>query len=208
MIKVILADDHKIMLEGMLSLLEKSPEINVIGLASDGEQVLALLENHSVDVVILDIEMPKMDGIKTSEEIRKIYPHIKILILSMYNEIGLIRKVMKAGVDGYILKNMGSDELLSAIEIVNEGGEYFGKDIDKTLRKSLRSDNIEGEVKLTKREKDVLKLISEGLTTKKISVSLNIADSTVETHRRNLIEKTGVANSKGLVKFAIEHGYS
>ncbi|WP_027879253.1 response regulator transcription factor [Mesoflavibacter zeaxanthinifaciens] len=207
MINIVIADDHEIVVEGLRSLLENEEEIVIVGEAYDGEEVIPLLASNNVDVAVLDISMPKMDGVDLTKFIKTNYPHVKILILTMHNEIGFIRRIIEAGAHGYILKNKGKEELVRAIQALHSGNEYLGEEVTKTLFSSIRNANVYGEIQLTKREKEVLKLIASSYTTPKISERLNIAPSTVETHRRNLIEKTGVKNSKGLVKFAIENGY-
>ena len=208
MIKTVLADDHKIVLEGLAFMIENQNNIEVVGKALNGKEVLDVLSKNVVDVVVLDIEMPEMDGVETTRFIRQQYPDVKIVILTMYNTIGFIRKIAEAGAHGYILKNKGGEELVSAILAVYHGEEYFGEEVSKTLFSSMKQKNMAGEVRLTRREKDVLKLIADGLTSAQISEELSIAKTTVETHRRNLIDKTGVPNTKGLVRFAIEQGYS
>ncbi|WP_338359807.1 response regulator transcription factor [Yeosuana marina] len=207
MINIVIADDHEIVVEGLRSLLENEEEIVIVGEAYHGEEVIPLLASNNVDVAVLDISMPKMDGVDLTKFIKTNYPHVKILILTMHNEIGFIRRIIEAGAHGYILKNKGKEELVRAIQALHSGNEYLGEEVTKTLFSSIRNANVYGEIQLTKREKEVLKLIASSYTTPKISERLNIAPSTVETHRRNLIEKTGVKNSKGLVKFAIENGY-
>jgi DNA-binding NarL/FixJ family response regulator len=207
MIRILIADDHEIVVEGLQSLLAEEKDIEIIGEAKNGEEVLPLLETGNVDIAVLDISMPKIDGIELTKIIRKEFPQIKILILTMHNEIGFVRRVIEAGAHGYILKNKGKEELVRAIHALNNGNEYLGEEVTKTLFISMRTKDVFGEIKLTRREKEVLRLIANGDTTKTMSEELNIAPSTIETHRRNLIEKTGVKNSKGLVKFAIENGY-
>ncbi|QTE23287.1 response regulator transcription factor [Polaribacter cellanae] len=207
MINIIIADDHEIVVEGLHSLLENEEGIAIVGEAYNGEEVIPLLESNAVDVAVLDISMPKMDGIDLTKFIKSNYPKVKILILTMHNEIGFIRRIIEAGAHGYILKNKGKEELVRATQALYNGNEYLGEEVTKTLFSSIRNTTVYGEIQLTKREKEVLKLIANSYTTPKISDELNIAPSTVETHRRNLIEKTGVKNSKGLVKFAIENGY-
>lgn len=187
--------------------MKEEKGFSIVGEASNGEEVIPLLEKNKVDVAVLDVTMPKMDGIELTKFIRGNYPDTKVLILTMHNEISYIRRIIEAGAHGYILKNKGKEELVRAIRSLNDGQEYLGKEVTRTLFSSIRNSNVHGEITLTRRERDVLKLIADGRTTPMISDELNIAPSTVETHRRNLIEKTGVKNSKGLVKFAIENGY-
>ena len=207
MINILIADDHEIVVEGLRSLLENEKEINIIGEASNGEEVLPILQNNSINVAVLDINMPKMDGIDLTKFIKSNHLDVKILILTMHNEIGFIRRIIEAGAHGYILKNKGKEELVKAIHALHNGNEYLGEEVTKTLFSSIRNSNVYGEIKFTKREKEVLKLIADGNTTKDITKILPIAATTIETYRRNLIEKTGVKNSKGLVKFAVENGY-
>ncbi len=207
MIRILIADDHEIVVEGLRSLLNEEKDIQIVGEASNGEEVLPILETGNINVAVLDISMPKMDGIELTKYIKRKYSNVKILILTMHNEIGFVRRIIEAGAHGYILKNKGKEELVKAIHALNNGNEYLGEEVTKTLFSSMRNEDVFGVIKLTKREKEVLSLIANSYTTKKISEELNIAPSTIETHRRNLIEKTGVKNSKGLVKFAIENGY-
>lgn len=209
-IKVIIADDHEIVIDGLRSLLLQEENIEVVGVATNGEEVLTLLENNDIDIAILDIEMPKLTGIEVTKIIKEKYKKTKVLMLSMYNTEKFVHNVIEIGADGYILKNRGKEELVLAIKYITEGEEYFGREVEKTFRKSQRRRNEDlKNIKLTKREIEVLKLIAAGKTTPKISKELFIAHSTVETHRRNLIEKTGVeGGSKGLVKYAIKNGYA
>jgi len=207
MINILIADDHKIIVEGLRSLLINETNIKIVGESYNGKDVIPILEKQDIDVAILDINMPKMDGIELTIYIRKNHPNVKILILTMHNEIGFIRRIIEAGAHGYILKNKGKEELVRAINTLHNGSDYLGEEVTKTLFSSIRNSNVYGEIKLTKREKEVLKLIANSYTTPKISAKLFIAASTVETHRRNLIEKTGMKNSKGLVKFAVKNGY-
>lgn len=207
MINILLADDHYIVVEGLRSLLESETEINIVGEAKNGKEVIPILEKNKINVAVIDINMPLMNGVELTKYIQKQFPDVKILVLTMHNEIGFIRRIIEAGAHGYILKNKGKEELVKAIKSLNNGNDYLGDEVTKTLFSSIRNNDIYGEIKLTKREKEVLQLIANSFTTPKISEKLCIAACTVETHRRNLIEKTGVKNSKGLVKFAVENGF-
>ncbi|WP_075343140.1 response regulator transcription factor [Tenacibaculum agarivorans] len=207
-INILIADDHQIVIDGLSSLIKNEKHINVVAEAKDGKQVLDILEKVTIDIAILDIEMPKLDGVQTTLKIKELYPDIKIIILTMYNKAELIKNIISAGADGYILKNKGKEELVKAINIINDGEEYFGDEVTKTLITDLKQkEKQEQLIRLTRREKEVLKLIADGKTTPQISKILFIAPPTVETHRRNLIDKTGVPNSKGLVKFALLNNY-
>ena len=209
MINVLLADDHQIVLDGLSSLLDGEIDIHKVDEVTDGELVLKVLKVKPVDVVVLDIEMPNLDGLETTKVIKSKYPKIKILILTMYNEEGFIKQLVQANVDGYVLKERGKEELVQAIKQVANGKQYFGEAVTKTLLegiKKLKTGEPE-EVRLTRREKEVLQLIAEGLSTPQIAERLIIAHSTVETHRRNLIDKAGVPNSKALIRFAHKKGF-
>lgn len=207
-IKVLIADDHQMVIDGLMSLLECESHIEVVGQALNGKAVLEILEKQEVDIAILDIEMPELTGVEATKIIKEKYPNVKVLILSMYNTEKFVQNLIEIGADGYILKNKGKEELVKALHYIMEGDEYFGREVEKTYRKAKKKKSVENEhVRLTKREKEVLKLIAIGDTTPIISNKLFIAASTVETHRRNLIEKTGVRNSKGLVKYAIDNNY-
>lgn len=208
-IKIIIADDHQIIIDGLRSLLIKEKDIEIVGEASNGKEVIDMIQKINVDLVVLDIDMPILSGVETTKIIKQKYPNIKVLILSMYNTERFIHNIIETGADGYILKNKGKEELTLAIKYILDGDEYFGREVEKTFRLSQRRKNNETDkVKLTKRETEVLKLIANGNTTPMISEKLLISHSTVETHRRNLIEKTGVeGGSKGLVRYAFQKLY-
>ena len=185
--------------------------MEVVADALDGQAALEVLSICTVDIAILDIDMPKMDGLKLTQIIREKYPHIKILILTMYNDEEFITNLIQAGTSGYVLKNRGKEELVEAIRKIDGGDTYFGQAVTNTLISAIKSPKkklSESNIPLTRREVEVLNLIILGKTTPQISDDLFIAHSTVETHRRNLIDKTGVANSKALITWGIKNGYS
>ena len=211
-IKVILADDHQIVLDGLKLLLKEHPEIEVVGVASNGKEAIDLLQQTSADILVSDVEMPVMDGIESAAQVLQRFPETKVLMLTMYNDQAFIRRLIETGVNGYILKNKGKEELAEAIKDISEGKNYFGRDVTDVLISSIRNKEDKKKpqsgVPLTKREVEVLRLIADSKSTPQIAKMLFIAHSTVETHRRNLIDKTGVANSKTLIKWAIQNGYS
>jgi two-component system nitrate/nitrite response regulator NarL len=204
-LKILIADDHQIVIEGLKSLLIDQKHIQIMGEASNGKEAIEVLEKHEVDIAVLDISMPEMDGIEATKIIKKEYPEVKILILTMHDGSEFIRELIEIGANGYILKNRGKEEFVEALETIANGGEYLKGSVLKTLVEAVRKPKPKA-VQFTKREKDVLRLIADEHTTSEISAKLNIANSTVETHRRNLIEKTGVKSSLGLVRYAIENG--
>ncbi|SEW27542.1 two component transcriptional regulator, LuxR family [Chryseobacterium wanjuense] len=208
MINIVIADDHEMILEGLESVIKNDDNLKIVGRGFNGKEVISLVNTYPVDIVVLDINMPIMDGIETTKLLKERNPNIKVLILTMHDEIAFIRSIIQARANGYILKNKGKEELLIAIYRILDGKDYFSDEVTQSIIANLRSDHVVGDIRLTNREKDVLYLIAEGLTTLEISEKLNIASTTVETHRRNLLEKTGVKNSKALIKFAIQNGYS
>jgi DNA-binding NarL/FixJ family response regulator len=209
MIKVIIADDHQMFIEGIKSLLGSERDIKVVGEALNGKAVLAELGRNKVDIVLLDINMPEMDGIETTKQIRQSYPDVKILMLTMYNNQEFIFGLMNAGASGYILKNTGKTELVEAIMAVQAGKTYYSKDVTETILANFTKKPAEQKMdlaQLTEREKDVLKLIAQEYNTGEIAEKLFISTNTVETHRKNLLSKLHAKNIAGLVKFAVQTG--
>jgi DNA-binding NarL/FixJ family response regulator len=204
MIKVLIADDHQMFVDGLKSLLEESTEINVVAEAKNGLEVLDICNVKEVDIVIMDINMPLMDGIQTTRELLKRKPSIKILGLSMFNDRDYIADMLKAGALGYILKNTGKENLLNAIRTLQSGVSYLGEDVSKTLLNSFikNANVVQLSEKLSGREKEVLESIATGLTTQEIAEKLFISKNTVETHRKNLLYKLRARNTAELVNNA------
>jgi two-component system, NarL family, nitrate/nitrite response regulator NarL len=208
-IRVVIADDHKMMLDGLRHILSKEKDMVLVGEALNGNEVMSILSHNKVDVIVLDIGMPEMDGYDTVLNVKKRYPDTKLIILSFYKDEKHIGKLLKAGVSGYIIKDRGSEELVKAIRSVIEGKEYFDAEVMQVSLKAFQNKNAGPEkvIKFSPREIDVLNLLAEGLTSKEMGKRLHISESTVETYRKNLLEKLGLANSKLLLKYAIEKGY-
>jgi DNA-binding NarL/FixJ family response regulator len=204
MTKVLIADDHQMFVDGLKSLLEDVDEICVVGEAKNGQEVLALCDHEDVDLVIMDINMPVMDGIQASRELSKKHPLVKILGLSMYNDRDYISDMLKAGALGYILKNTGKEGLLKAITTLQSGSNYLGEEVSKTLLNSfMKNTQMEQLIeKISEREKEVLDCIASGLTTNEIADKLFISKNTVETHRKNLLYKLKARNTAELVNNA------
>lgn len=204
MIRILIADDHQMFIDGLRSLLEGSEDITVVGEASNGQQVVNLCDSQAVDIVIMDINMPEMDGVQATRELSKKHPGIKILGLSMYNDKEYISDILKAGALGYILKNTGKETLINAIQSIHKGGNYLGEEVSKTLLSSFIKKPGAGQVveKLSDREKEVLEYIATGLTTHEIADQLFISKNTVETHRKNLLYKLKARNTAELVNNA------
>ena len=208
MIKVLLADDHRLFTDGLRAILDSNESIEVVNVVYNGKEVLEELDKNSdIDVLVIDIEMPKMNGVETTVALKKDirFKNLKILILSMHNRKDFILKIMEAGANGYLLKEKTKENLVDAIKKVNEGIPYFGLEIlDKVISRESR---LEKDVDLTTREKEVLCLIAEAKTTKEIAVILNISEPTVNTYRRNLLQKLDFPNDKHLVRYAIKKGF-
>ncbi|HEY0745011.1 MAG TPA: response regulator transcription factor [Chryseosolibacter sp.] len=204
MTRVLIADDHQMFVDGLKSLLEDEKELCVVGEARNGLEVLEICEHEEVDIVIMDINMPVMDGIQTSRELSKKHPSIKILGLSMYNDRDYISDILKAGALGYVLKNTGKENLLNAISTLQSGSNYLSEEVSKTLLSSFIKTVPHEQTmeKLSDREKEVLECIASGLTTQEIGEKLFISKNTVETHRKNLLYKLKARNTAELINNA------
>ena len=208
--KIVLADDHKILREGLKSLIEKDSYFRVVGQAKNGEELLSLLKTHRSDLVVLDLSMPQMDGIATLKEIRRAFPKIKILILTMQKDQEHFKYAMASGAAGYILKEDAYDQLMLAIKIVLKGKSFISPTIEHLLVDQYVRSLDEGQESspniLTKRELQILKLVAQGQSNKNIASKLKLSIRTVETHRGNLTNKLGIKNTANLVKYAISKG--
>lgn len=211
-IKTVLVDDHQIVRDGIKSLLLASKNIEVVGEVSNAYELYDLLNNKDVDIILLDINLPKVSGIEVCKTIKKEYSGIKVLMLSMYNNEDFVFNAIRAGANGYLEKNTTKKELQEAINEIYMGGEYFGKTISDVIFKSAVSktkagleDVNEGIDALTQREKEILHLVIEGLSNNEISQKLVISIRTVEKHKTNLMKKLGVSNTVELVKYAIRN---
>ena len=207
MIRVLIVDDHQVVLDGIQSMLDREEGIFVSGKAMSGPDAFEFLKYNPVNVALIDINMPGMDGIELCKAIRKKYPDIKVLALTTFNEVSFITNMMKSGASGYLLKNTTKEELITAIKTIQKGEQFLAREVrEKLISASLGEKGMSYIPKLTRREKEVLKLILEEFTTKEIAEKLFISTATVETHRLHLLNKLGVRNTAGLVKVAIEKG--
>lgn len=203
---VILVDDHKIFRKGLHFLLEDMEGIKVVGEAENGIEFLKLLSVTSADIVLMDINMPEMNGIEATVEALKRFPELKIIVLSMHGEEQYYDKMVEAGVKGFLLKNSDVDELTTAIQNVGSGGSYFSQELlVGILNKRKQQKNQSEVVKLTERELEVLKLICKGYNNNKIADTLFISIRTVERHRANLLSKTDCTNSISMVMYAVKN---
>lgn len=208
-IKVLIVDDHKIIRDGIKSMLQDIPEIHIVGEEENGHAALKTLGIKSVDIVLSDISMSIMNGADLTESIKQHHPKVKVLILSMHEEVQYIKELIEKGASGYILKNTGRDDLITALRTVADGKNYFSNEVYSTLimgKNRAQSKSDENEIQLTKREIEVLKLIAEELKNHEIADTLFVSTRTVDTHRRNLLQKLNVKNTAGLVRYAVKAG--
>jgi DNA-binding NarL/FixJ family response regulator len=207
MIKLILTDDHQVVIDGLKAILLQENDMIVCGEALNGDKLLDLLKACSDEpiVLLLDINMPGIDGIEATKIIRKKHPNVRILILSMYNKPVFIKTLIEAGVSGYVLKNTGREELLKAIRTVADDQEYFGAEVTKAIMSSFKT-GANPTAELTRREMEILALVAKAHTTAEIAEKLFISTYTVDTHRKNLLSKLNLKNTAGLVNYAIQNG--
>ncbi|MEO1654043.1 MAG: response regulator transcription factor [Bacteroidota bacterium] len=208
MIKVILVDDHQLFLQGLQSLLKFVPHINILATARNGHEALVQIEREAPHVLLTDIEMPEMDGIELTTEVKKKYPDIKILALTMYRESGMIQAILRAGADGYILKNANKEEVLKALQVLHEqGNSYYSPELAQNLLHSLANPKSKHSNPLSKREIEILQFIAQELTTAEIAEKIHLSPLTVEKHRKNILLKAGVRNTAGLIRQAMKKGW-
>lgn len=199
---IIIAEDHRLFRSGLKFILEASNQYSVIGEASDGFELLSLLENKKPSLVIMDINMPRMNGIEATKHAMARYPDLKIIVLSMYDDMEYYNTLLDQGIKGFLLKDADNEEFFLALNKVLAGETYFSQEV---LLNIIRKNTNIGSIKLSRREKEILELISQGLSNKEIADKLKISQRTVERHRTHLLEKTGSKNSIRLVIYALKH---
>ena len=211
MIRLLLTDDHTVVTEGIKLLLQDVSDIQCVAEARNGEQALQQLASSPADVALMDIEMPVMDGIKCTELITQQFPNVKVVAISIYADYPHVQSMIKAGAKGYLLKNCGKQELEQCIRKVHAGGTFFSDDLTDTLLAGMQGKLIKKEgtsqfmPTLSRREKEILRLIIDEATTSEIANKHFISSGTVETHRHNMMNKLGVRNTAGLVRVALTH---
>lgn len=205
--KVLIADDHQLFSEGLAALVSQIPGLQISGLASDGQQALDLLTLQPVDLLITDIRMPKLDGIELVKRVKEKLPEIKILVISMHHDASIVEEVFEANAEGYILKDATREEFVKAITRLLDDGTYYSNTVlEEMLRKSLKNQKkTEKTVNLTPREQEILRLIMEEYSSEEIAEKLFISKRTVDTHRKNILQKTHASTLVGLIKYAYEH---
>lgn len=207
-ITLAIVDDHQVVINGLVSMLSSDNSINVVYTTTNGNELLEYLHHQQPEVILLDIQMPAINGIDLCKLVLKSHPHIKVIAFSSFDDTHYIRQVLRSGASGYLLKDADQQTIVNALAAVMRGEQV----IDESVKKLLLQESITGqrrsiyEVPLTKREKEILKLIAEGLSNQQIADQLFISLRTVETHRFNLTQKLEVRNAAGLVKEAIRRG--
>jgi two-component system response regulator NreC len=209
--KVLIADDHALVREGIVAFLKLCDDIEIVAEASDGLEALEKAAKYRPDIVIMDINMPKLGGLETTVEIKKLYPHIKVLVLTQYEDREYISRFLKAGVSGYLLKKAVGSDLITALKTIGRGELYLYSSIASEvvagyLQRDKQSESGIPYDKLSDREKQVLKLVAEGHTHKEVADMLSISAKTVIAHQTNIGEKLDIHTRAGLIKFAIQKG--
>lgn len=211
-IRIVLCDDHQIIREGLRSLLEKQPDMTVVGEALNGLGAIKMVSEKKPDIVILDIAMPEMNGIGAARRIFAEHPKVKILALSMHSDHHFVTEMLEAGASGYMLKDSAFGELTTAIRTIISGGLFISPHIAGNVLEEFARRANPGNVtkrhnaQLSQREKEILQLISEGHSTKEIATKINVSVKTVETHRQHVMQKVGAHNVAALTKYAVREG--
>lgn len=202
-IRILIADDHRVFIDGMKAMLKEISGLEVIADAENGAQLIEQAGLHKPDVILTDIQMPVKDGIEATKEIHKLFPQIKIIALTMLNESMFIKKMLEAGASGYVLKTIDKEELINVIRKVAVGEKHFSAEVTAQLMNNF-SQKSPLDI-LTKREKEILGLIAQGLTDKEIAEKVFLSPLTVTTHRKNILSKLGLKNKVELTRFALEN---
>lgn len=205
-IKLIIADDHEILANGMASILANQSDFEMLGTAENGREVLEMMSIDPAHVIIMDLNMPVLDGIETTQILKKNYPQVKVLILSMFDREGYIQSALDIGVDGYVLKNIGEKEIIFAIHRLIEGKTYFSQDVMEKVALKMRHEPEPG-IRLSPTERKMLIYLSEGDTSGEISEKMNLAINSVMSYRKLLLQKFEAKNVSHMIKMAYELGY-
>lgn len=205
-ISLAIADDHEIFRKGLRIILNELDQVKVMGEAQNGNELLEILKHHAIDLILMDIRMPVMDGIEATRKIVEKYPQTRVIALTMFEEISYFNQMIEAGADGFLLKKTNKDELELAITTVMNGENYFSEEFINKVNRTQRPGAKLIDIDLTDREQEVLELICKGMSNAEISKYLGVSARTVDGHRAHLLEKTGAKNSPHLVMFAIKNG--
>lgn len=209
-ISLLIVDDQSIIIDGLEAMLARESDLVVVGRAYNGSEAVAQARRLAPDVVLMDISMPGMDGIEATRALGKCCPKCRVLVLSMYNNRKFVDELLGVGAHGYLLKNTGRQELLEALRRVAAGGRYLGLDVQKMLANAGRTEGphgTDGQQAITKREKEIIRLVCAGHSNPEIAERLHISPATVETHRKNIMHKLDIHHAAGLMKYAMERGW-
>lgn len=207
-IRLLVVDDHPIVRKGISMCLSRYEQMEIVGEAADGREAIRQARALKPDIVLMDIDMPQMNGLAAAEVLQRELPRIKVLILSMHSNTEYVLRIIQSGARGFVLKEASPDELVRAIETINAGEAYFSPDVARVaLNKFVQGNGaVPGEVRVTNREREVLVLIAEGFSNKEIACQLGVGVRTVETHRERIMHKLDIHNVAGLTKYAIAKG--
>ena len=207
-ISLFLVDDHEIFLDGLRGILQSIPDLEIVGQGRNGWEAWDWLQKNQVDLLLTDIHMPEMDGVELTQKVKAHNPDQKVLVLSMYDDYSVIESIFEAEAEGYVLKNSGRDELLKAITRIHAGSSHYSKEVMNILMEDrpMEASLPVIEDVLSPREIEVLALICEELSTKEIAEKLFLSPRTVDTHRKHILQKTGMQTLVGLVKWAFRYG--
>lgn len=205
-IRVIVVDDHEIFRNGLKMVIGKINFAIVVGEASNGEEFLQLLQKTPADIILMDVEMPILNGIDATRQALKEFPHLKVIALTMFAEDQYIQSMLDEGAKGFLIKNIKKEALSNALRTVHSGGNYYSEELFSFFTKQVvKDEKTEIDIKLTRREKEILQLLAEGLNNKEIANLLFVSDRTVIGHKSNLLSKTGCKSTVSLLSFAIKH---
>jgi DNA-binding NarL/FixJ family response regulator len=210
MIKVLLADDHQMLIDGLRPLLDRQRNIEVVGVARDGQEAAELARDQNPDIILLDISMPRLNGVDAARRILREQPHIKIVMLSMHDDRRFINESLRVGARGYILKESAASEVIEAIHAVQKGALFFSRSVrDQVLRdyvEGVRGSDDATASPLSSREREVLQILTEGKSTKDAAALLNVSVKTIESHRKQIMDKLDLHSMAELTKYAIREG--
>jgi DNA-binding NarL/FixJ family response regulator len=206
-IKILIADDHQIFIDGIKALLRNNNRFNIVEQALNAEDALEIVKNKSIDILLTDISMPQMGGVELTKIVKSEFPLVKVIVLTMYNEQEVVHDILMSEAEGYILKNTGKNELVKALETVCDDGTFYSQEVLLNVMQKVKKDKqIEEEMaELTERELEILQLVCEEYSSEEIAAKLNISRRTVDVHRQHIYEKTKCKTIVSLIKFAIRN---